>query len=163
MPGSNLLELRNSGDVHIGLGVRFPSSTEYNHLFGAHDLCGTRSTWLCLFLLDSSSSEMATLRTSRVTPRIGLGTPRLSRGVNCMPRWVPRLQLWLGWTQVVPDVTSSLWRSISVFFVLPWGSIYVSSSSKASVQLFLILAFLLWCGRAPSLRYDGLLSVDVFF
>ena len=80
MPGSNLLEPRNDGDVHVGLGIRFLSSTKYNHLFGAHDLYGTRSTWLCLFLLGSSSSEMATLKTSHAAPRIGLETPRSSGG-----------------------------------------------------------------------------------
>ena len=44
MPNSDLLEPHNGGDFHIGLGIRFLSSTEYSHLFGAHDLCGTRST-----------------------------------------------------------------------------------------------------------------------
>ena len=43
-PGSDLLDPRNDEDVHVGLGIRFLSSTEYNHLFGAHELCGTRST-----------------------------------------------------------------------------------------------------------------------
>ena len=76
MPGSDLLEPRNGGDVHIGLGIRFLSSTKYSHLFGSHYLCGTRSTWLCLFLLGPSSSETATLKTSYVVPRIGLETPR---------------------------------------------------------------------------------------
>ena len=80
MPGSDLLKPRNGGDVHIGLGIRFLSSTEYNQLFGAHDLYGTRSTWLCLFLLCSSSSEMATLKTSHVVPRIGLEIPRSLEG-----------------------------------------------------------------------------------
>ena len=77
--------------------------------------------------------------------------------------WVPRLQLGLGWTKAVLDVTSSLWRSISVFSIPPWRFVSVSSSSGASVLLFLVLAFLLLCGRASSLRYKGLLSVDVFF
>ena len=27
----DLLEPRNGGDVHVGLGIRFFSSTEYNH------------------------------------------------------------------------------------------------------------------------------------
>ena len=76
MPGSDLLEPRNGGDVHVRLGIRFLSSTEYRHLFGAHDLCGTHSTWLCLFLLGPSSSETATLKTSHAAPRIGLETPR---------------------------------------------------------------------------------------
>ena len=44
MPGSDLLEPCNDGDVHVGLGIRFPSSIEYSHLFGAHDLYGTHST-----------------------------------------------------------------------------------------------------------------------
>ena len=80
MPVSDLLELRNGGDVHVGLGIRFLSSTEYSHFFGAHDLCGTRSTWLCLFLLGPSSSETTTLKTSHAAPRIGLETPRPSGG-----------------------------------------------------------------------------------
>ena len=80
MPSSNLLEPSNNGDVHVGLGIQFLSSIEYSHLFGAHDLFGTRSTWLCLFLLGLSSSKMATLKTSHVAPRIGLETPRLSGG-----------------------------------------------------------------------------------
>ena len=80
MPGYDLLEPRNDGDVHVGLGMRFLSSTEYSHLSSAYDLCGNRNTWLCLFLLGSSSSETATLKTSHVAPRIGGETSRLSRG-----------------------------------------------------------------------------------
>ena len=80
MPSSDLLEPRNGEDVHVGLGIRFLSSTEYSHLSDAHDLCGTRSTWLCLFLLGRSSYEMVTLKTSHVVPRIGLATQRLSEG-----------------------------------------------------------------------------------
>ena len=80
MPSSDLLVSRNGGDVHVGLGIRFLSSTEYSHMFGAHDLCGTPSTWLCLFLLGPSSSETATLKTSHAAPRIGLETLRPSRG-----------------------------------------------------------------------------------
>ena len=80
MSGSNLLEPRNGGDVHVGLGIRFLSSIEYGHLFSAHDLCGTRNTWFCLFLMGPSSSETATLKTSHVIPRIGLETSRPSRG-----------------------------------------------------------------------------------
>ena len=66
--------------VHVGLGIRFLSSTEYSHLFGAHDLCGTRSTWLCHFFLGPSSFETTTLKTSHVAPRIRLETPRPSGG-----------------------------------------------------------------------------------
>ena len=76
MPGSDLLEPLNGGDVHVGLGIRFLSSTEYIHLFGAHDLYGIHSIWLCLFLLGSSSSETTTLQTSHAIPRIRLETPR---------------------------------------------------------------------------------------
>ena len=76
VPGFDLLEPRNGGDVHIGLGIRFLSSTEYSHLSNAHDLCGTSSTWLCLLLLGLSLSETTTLKTSHVVPRIGLETPR---------------------------------------------------------------------------------------
>ena len=82
MPGYDLFEPRNDGDVHVRLGIRFLSSTEYYHLFYAHDLCGTRNTWLCLFLLGRSSFDTTTLKTSHDTPRIGLETPRSSGGVN---------------------------------------------------------------------------------
>ena len=78
--GSNLLEPRNDGDVHVELGIRFLSSTEYSHLFCAYDICGTRSTWLCPFLLGLSSFEMTTLKTSHAIPRLGLETPRPSGG-----------------------------------------------------------------------------------
>ena len=78
--GSDLLEPRNDGDIHVGLGIRFLSLIEYNHLFSAHDLCGTRSTWLCLFLMGPSSFETTTLKTSHAAPRIGLETPRPSGG-----------------------------------------------------------------------------------
>ena len=80
VPGSNILEPCNGEDVHVGLGIRFLSSIEYNHLFSAHDLCGTRSTWLWLFLLSPSSSETVTLKISHATPRIGVETPRRSGG-----------------------------------------------------------------------------------
>ena len=39
----------------------------------------------------------------------------------------------------------------------------VSLSSRASVPLFLVLAFLLLSARASPLRHKGLLVVDVFF
>ena len=80
LSGSDLLEPRNDGDVHVRLGIRFISSTEYSHLFSAHDLCGTRSTWLCLFLLGPSSYETTTLKTSHAASHIGLETPRPSGG-----------------------------------------------------------------------------------
>ena len=80
MPSSNLLEPHDNRDVHVELGIRFLSSSEYSHLFGAHDLYGTRSTRLCLFSLGTSSFEMATLKTSHDAPRIGLETPRPLRG-----------------------------------------------------------------------------------
>ena len=80
MPGSILLELRNGGDVHVGLGIRFLSSTEYGYLYDAHDLYGTHSTWLCLFFMDPSSFETATLKISHVIPRIRLETLRPSGG-----------------------------------------------------------------------------------
>ena len=80
--GSDLLEPHNGRDVHVGLGIRFLSLIEYSHLFGVHDLCGTRSTWSCLFLLGSSSSETATLKSSHTAPRIGHETPRPSWGLT---------------------------------------------------------------------------------
>ena len=80
MPGFDILEPRNGRDVHVGLGIRFLSSTKYSHLFGAHDLCGTRSTRLCLFLMSLFSSDTATLKNSHAAPLIGLETPRPSGG-----------------------------------------------------------------------------------
>ena len=80
MPSSDLLEPRNSGGDHVGLGIQFLSSIEYSHLFGAHDLCGTRSAWSCVFLLGLSSSETITLKTSHVAPHIGPETLRSLRG-----------------------------------------------------------------------------------
>ena len=77
MPSSDLLEPCNGRDVHVGLGIRFLSSTEYSHLFGVHDLCGTHST---SFLLGPPSSKTVTLKTSHVAPRIGLETLRSSGG-----------------------------------------------------------------------------------
>ena len=76
VPGSDLLEPHSGGDVHVELGIQFLSSTEYNHLFSAHDLFGTRSTWLCLFFPGPFSYETATLKTSHDAPRIRLVTPR---------------------------------------------------------------------------------------
>ena len=116
---------------------------------------------MCLFLLGLSSYETTTLKTSHAAPHIGLETLRPSGGE--LPRRVPRLQRELGWTQAVPNVTSSLWRSIFVFSVPPWRSVSVSLSFGASVPFFLVLVFLLLCGRASLLRHKGLLAVDVFF
>ena len=76
MLGSDLPEPHNGGDVHNGSGISFLLLTEYSHMSGAHDLCETRSTWSCLFLLGPSSSETATLETSHVAPRIGLEASR---------------------------------------------------------------------------------------
>ena len=80
VPGPDLLRPRSGEDVHVGSGIQFPSSTVYNHLFDVHDPCGIHNTCLSLFLLGLSSSEMATLKTFRVVSRVGLVTPRLSRG-----------------------------------------------------------------------------------
>ena len=76
MLGSDLWEPRNGEDVHDGSGIRFIFLTEYSHLSDAHDLCGSRSTWSCLFWLGLSSSETTILKTSHVAPRIGLETRR---------------------------------------------------------------------------------------
>ena len=64
---------------------------------------------------------------------------------------------------MVPDVISSLWRSISVFYVPPWRSVSIFSFSRALVPFFLVLSFLLLRGRASLLRHKGFLVVDVFF
>ena len=76
VPGSDLWEPRNDGYVHVGSGIRFLFLTEYNHLSDAHDLCGSRSTWSCLFWLGPSSFEMTILKTSHAAPRIELETPQ---------------------------------------------------------------------------------------
>ena len=72
----DLMEPRNGEDVHVGLGIRFLSLTKYSHLFGAHDLYRTHSTWSCLFLLGTSSSETTALKIFHAAPRIGLETLR---------------------------------------------------------------------------------------
>ena len=82
MPGSDLREPCNGGDVHVGSGIRFLFSIEYNHLSNVCDLYGSRNTWLCLFLLGSSSFEMVILKTSHVVPRIGLEIPRPLGGLT---------------------------------------------------------------------------------
>ena len=80
VPGPDLLRPLSGEDVHIGSGIQFPSSVGCNHLFGVHDPCGIHNTWLSLFSLGLSSSEMATLKTFRATSLVGPMTPRLSRG-----------------------------------------------------------------------------------
>ena len=70
---------------------------------------------------------------------------------------------WAGVDPRVPNITSSLLRSISVFLAPPLGSVSHSSSPRASVPLFLILAFLLSRGKSSPLRDKGLLAVDVLF
>ena len=76
----DLLRPRSGEDVHVGLGIPFPSSAGCNHLFGVHDPYGISNTWLSLSSLGLSSSEMATLKIFRVASHIGPMTPRLSRG-----------------------------------------------------------------------------------
>ena len=80
MPGSDLREPRNGGDVLIGSGIRFLFSIEYSHLSDARDLYGSRNTWSCLFWLGPSSFEMVILKTSHVVSRIGLKISRPSGG-----------------------------------------------------------------------------------
>ena len=79
-PGSDLREPSNGKDVHVRFGIRFLFLTEYSHMSDAHDLCGSRSTWSCLFWLGLSSSETVILKTSHVVPRIRLKTSRPSKG-----------------------------------------------------------------------------------
>ena len=76
MPGFDLQEPRNDGDVHVGSGIRFRFSIEYSHLSNVRDLYGSRNTWSCLFWLGLSSFEMTILKTSHAVPRIGLEIPR---------------------------------------------------------------------------------------
>ena len=78
--GPDLLRSRSGEDVHVGSGIQFPSSAVCNHLFDVHDPCGIHNTWLSLFSLGLSSSEMATLKTFRDVSRVGPMTPRFSRG-----------------------------------------------------------------------------------
>ena len=83
MPGSDLREPHNGGDVHVGSGIRFFFSIENKHLSDVRDLYGSRNTWSCLFWMGPSSFEIAILKTSHVVPHIGLKVPRPSGGVNC--------------------------------------------------------------------------------
>ena len=80
VPGSDLLRSRSDEDVHVGSGIRFPSSDGCNHLFGVRDPNGIHNTWLSLSLLGLSSFETATLKTFRAASLVGPATPRLSRG-----------------------------------------------------------------------------------
>ena len=80
VPSPDLVRPRSGEDVHIELGIQFPSSVGCNHLFGVHDPYGIHNTWLSLFLLGLSSSETATLKTFSVAPRVGPVILRLSRG-----------------------------------------------------------------------------------
>ena len=80
VPGPDLLRLRSDEDFHVASGIQFPSLAGCNHLFGVHDPCGIHNTWLSLFSLGLSSSEMATLKTFRAASRVGPVTPRPSRG-----------------------------------------------------------------------------------
>ena len=80
VPGPDLLRPRSCKDVHVRSGIQFPSSARCNHLFGVHDPCGIHNTWLNLFSLGLSSSEMATLKTFRAASCVGPMTPRLLRG-----------------------------------------------------------------------------------
>ena len=161
MPGSDLWEPRNDGDVHVRSGIQFLFSIELRHLFDARDLYGSCNTWSCLIWLGPYSFEMAILKTSHAAFVQDLRYRGCQGGEP--PRWVPWLQLGLGWTQAVPDVTSSLWRSISVFPTPPGRSVSVSSSPRASIPFFLILAFLLSRRIASPLRHKGLLAIDVLF
>ena len=79
VPGPDLLRPRSGEDVHVRSGIQFPPSTGCNHLIGVHDPCGIHNTWLSLFLLGLSSSEMATLRTFSAAPHVGPVISRLSR------------------------------------------------------------------------------------
>ena len=146
VPGPDLLRPRSGEDVHVGLGIQFPSSVGCNHLFSVHDPYGIHNTWLRLFSLGLSSSEMATLKTFREASRVGPMTPRLLLG------YISLLQLGLRWAQVVPNVASSLWRPFSILSISSWGSILVSSSPGASFSLFLAPTFLLLHGIVFSLR-----------
>ena len=80
MPSPDLLRPRSGEDVHVGLGIQFPSSAEFNHLFGVYDPYGIHNTWLSPSSLGLSSSEMTTLKNFRAASHVGPVTPRLSKG-----------------------------------------------------------------------------------
>ena len=80
VPGPDLLRPRSDVDVHVRSGIRFPSSTRCNHLFGVRDPYGIHNTWLSLSLLGLSSFETTTLENFRAASHVGPMTPRLSRG-----------------------------------------------------------------------------------
>ena len=80
MLGPELLRPRIGEDVHVRLGIQFPSSVGCNHLFGIHDPYGIHNTWLSLSSLGLSSSETTTLKTFHVASHVGPMTLRLSRG-----------------------------------------------------------------------------------
>ena len=79
-PGPDILRPRSGTDVHVELGIQFPSLAGCNHLFGVYDPCGIHNTWLSPSMLGLSSSKMATLKKCCVTSHVGPVTPRLSRG-----------------------------------------------------------------------------------
>ena len=80
VPSPDLLRPRSDVDVHVGSGIRFPSSIGCNHLFGVRDPYGIHNTWLSLSLLGLSSFETATLKNFRAASHVGPVTPRLLRG-----------------------------------------------------------------------------------
>ena len=80
VPGPDLLRPQSGEDVYVGSGIQFPSSAGCNHLFSVHDPYGIHNTWLSLFSLVLSLSEMATLKTFRAAFHVRPVTPRLSRG-----------------------------------------------------------------------------------
>ena len=80
VPSPYLLWPRSSEDVHVGLGIQFTPSAGCNYLFGVHEPYGIHNTWLSLFSLGLSSSEMATLKTFQAASHVGSVTPTLSRG-----------------------------------------------------------------------------------
>ena len=79
-PGPDLLRPRSDEDVHVGLGIQFPSSAGCNHLSSVHDPYGIRNTWMSPSSLGLSSSEKATLKFFRVASHVGPMTLRLSKG-----------------------------------------------------------------------------------
>ena len=72
VPGPDLLRPRSDVDVHVGSGIRFPSSFGCNHLFSVRDPYGIHNTWLSLSLLGLSSFKMATLETFRAASHVDL-------------------------------------------------------------------------------------------
>ena len=80
MPGPDLLRPRSDEDVHVISGINF--LPQLDAIICSVSMIPVEFTisWLSLFSLGLSSSEMATLKTFCVVSRVRPVTPRLSSG-----------------------------------------------------------------------------------